>query len=89
LLALFDKMLFLPASRGVQFRPHARAFLESAAFRAFDAANAAWLRPYAAFCHCRDLYGTADSRHWGASDRARRSVGLCGEGARVWALYDG
>ncbi|KAJ4460216.1 putative 4-alpha-glucanotransferase DPE2 [Paratrimastix pyriformis] len=51
------------------FRPHRAAFLRSEAFRAFDAANGAWLRPYAVFCHLRDRYDTPRWAAWGAPDK--------------------
>lgn len=35
-----------------------------AAFKQFFAANREWLVPYAAFCHYRDLYGTATFSRW-------------------------
>lgn len=38
--------------------------LKSAEFKAFFAANAEWLVPYAAFSHYRDLYGTATFAQW-------------------------
>jgi len=38
--------------------------LKSEAFKAFFAANKDWLVPYAAFCHYRDLYGTATFSKW-------------------------
>ena len=39
--------------------------LESADYKSFVDNNAAWLRPYAAYCVLRDLNGTADFRNWG------------------------
>ena len=38
--------------------------LKSDAFKAFFNANKDWLVPYAAFCHYRDLYGTATFSQW-------------------------
>ena len=38
--------------------------LKSAAFKAFFEENKEWLVPYAAFCHYRDLYGTATFSEW-------------------------
>lgn len=38
--------------------------LKSAAFKNFFEANKEWLVPYAAFCHYRDLYGTASFQQW-------------------------
>lgn len=35
-------------------------------FKSFFEANKHWLVPYAAFCHCRDLYGTARFSEWPA-----------------------
>ena len=40
--------------------------LRGKAFKAFFAANAHWLVPYAAFCNWRDAYGTADFSRWPA-----------------------
>jgi 4-alpha-glucanotransferase len=34
-------------------------------FIAFVENNASWLKPYAAFCYLRDLYGTPDFSKWG------------------------
>ena len=38
--------------------------LKSTAFKQFFEQNKAWLVPYAAFCHYRDLYGTATFSEW-------------------------
>ncbi|MBR5102563.1 MAG: 4-alpha-glucanotransferase, partial [Muribaculaceae bacterium] len=38
--------------------------MKSEAFKAFFEANKHWLVPYAAFCHFRDLYGTATFSQW-------------------------
>ncbi len=38
--------------------------LKSDEFKAFFTANKHWLVPYAAFCHYRDLYGTAVFNNW-------------------------
>ena len=38
--------------------------LKSAAFKAFFEENKEWLVPYAAFCHYRDIYGTATFSEW-------------------------
>ena len=38
--------------------------LKSEAFKEFFAANKDWLVPYAAFCHYRDMYGTASFNQW-------------------------
>ena len=38
--------------------------MKSEAFKKFFEQNEAWLVPYAAFCHYRDLYGTATFSEW-------------------------
>ena len=38
--------------------------MNSEAFKKFFEQNKAWLVPYAAFCHYRDLYGTATFSEW-------------------------
>ena len=38
--------------------------MNSEAFKKFFEQNKAWLVPYAAFCHYRDLYGTATFQDW-------------------------
>ena len=38
--------------------------LKDSAFKNFFTANKDWLVPYAAFCHYRDLYGTATFSQW-------------------------
>jgi len=38
--------------------------MKSAAFKQFFEQNKEWLVPYAAFCHYRDLYGTATFQEW-------------------------
>jgi 4-alpha-glucanotransferase len=38
--------------------------LKSQAFKQFFELNKEWLVPYAAFCHYRDLYGTATFQEW-------------------------
>ncbi len=40
------------------------AVLKSDDYKAFFTANQDWLVPYAAFCHYRDLYGTATFSKW-------------------------
>lgn len=40
------------------------AVLKSRPFKAFFKDNEEWLVPYAAFCHYRDLYGTATFSEW-------------------------
>lgn len=59
------KMVFL---RRIYAR-QARKFLASAAFHSFLAEHSGWLKPYAAFCHLRDLHGTGDHRTWGEHSR--------------------
>jgi 4-alpha-glucanotransferase len=51
------------------FARQARSFLASDAFQAFLMEHADWLKPYAAFCHLRDLHGTGDYRNWGEFSR--------------------
>ncbi len=46
-----------------------QAVMRSKAFKDFFARNAHWLVPYAAFCHLRDTYGTADFNHWPDNNR--------------------
>ena len=41
-----------------------KTILKSEAFKKFFEQNKAWLVPYAAFCHYRDLYGTATFQDW-------------------------
>ena len=41
-----------------------KTILKSEAFKKFFDQNKAWLVPYAAFCHYRDLYGTATFQDW-------------------------
>ena len=38
--------------------------LKTQGFKHFFEANQSWLVPYAAFCHLRDTYGTADFQTW-------------------------
>ena len=51
----YMKLLFEQEGAGV---------LKSDEFKAFFTANQDWLVPYAAFCHYRDLYGTASFSKW-------------------------
>jgi 4-alpha-glucanotransferase len=51
------------------FARQARSFLASEAYQAFLMEHAEWLKPYAAFCHLRDLHGTGDYRNWGEFSR--------------------
>lgn len=39
--------------------------MERPDYKAFEARNASWLLPYAAFCALRDHYGTPDFSQWG------------------------
>ena len=41
-----------------------KKIMKSAAFTQFFEQNKEWLLPYAAFCHYRDLYGTATYQDW-------------------------
>ena len=53
--------------------------LKSSEYKAFFASNKDWLVPYAAFCHYRDLYGTASFGQWPDhrtfSDEERTAMG--------------
>lgn len=46
------------------FKQNKDEVLKSEAFLSFFKKNEEWLIPYAAFCHFRDLYNTADFRTW-------------------------
>ncbi len=46
------------------FDQEGAAILKGDDFKAFFKANKDWLVPYAAFCHYRDLYGTARFNDW-------------------------
>ena len=46
------------------FAEQGGATMGQAAFASFFEANKQWLVPYAAFCHYRDLYGTASFGSW-------------------------
>lgn len=46
------------------FAQEGARILKSAEFKAFFTTNKEWLVPYAAFCHYRDLYGTATFSQW-------------------------
>lgn len=46
--------------------------LASAGYAAWFAANRDWLVPYAAFCHLRDTFGTADFTAWPRHSKFRR-----------------
>ncbi len=58
--------------RNAATRPHschtrcARCPLQSPEFARWFAEAGSWLRPYAAFCFLRDLFGTAEHWQWGA-----------------------
>lgn len=43
-------------------------------FKDFFARNAHWLVPYAAFCHLRDTYGTADFSRWPSNNRMDKTL---------------
>ena len=47
------------------FTKHGAKILESEDFKTFYHKNVHWLRPYAAFCALRDIYGTPDFNAWG------------------------
>lgn len=56
------------------FDQHHAAILATGDFQSFLAKHHEWLVPYAAFCVCRDDFGTADFSRWGewaAFDRQR------------------
>lgn len=46
------------------FREDASKVLDTTVFQAFLRDQAHWLKPYAAFCHLRDQFGTSDYRRW-------------------------
>ena len=46
------------------FAQEGKNIMKSEAFKKFFDQNKAWLVPYAAFCHYRDLYGTATFQEW-------------------------
>lgn len=46
------------------YAQEAATVMKSAEFKVFFTANKEWLVPYAAFCHYRDLYGTAAFNEW-------------------------
>ena len=46
------------------YEQEGKTILKSEAFKKFFDQNKAWLVPYAAFCHYRDLYGTATFLEW-------------------------
>ena len=46
------------------FAQEGKNIMKSEAFKKFFNQNKAWLVPYAAFCHYRDLYGTATFQDW-------------------------
>jgi 4-alpha-glucanotransferase len=46
------------------FDQQMESFLQSPAYLDFFGQNKEWLVPYAAFCYLRDLYKTANFRHW-------------------------
>ena len=46
------------------YEQEGKTILKSEAFKKFFEQNEAWLVPYAAFCHYRDLYGTATFQDW-------------------------
>ena len=48
----------------VIFKQEGAKIMKTAAFKAFFEQNKEWLVPYAAFCHYRDLYGTATFSEW-------------------------
>lgn len=48
------------------YEDNIQVILEDVAFSDFVAANASWLRPYAAFCILRDSNETQCFEHWGA-----------------------
>ena len=46
------------------FKQEKAAFLKNKKAKAFMEKNADWLKPYAVFCHLRDVYKTADFSKW-------------------------
>ncbi|KAG0604636.1 hypothetical protein M758_10G186000 [Ceratodon purpureus] len=47
------------------YRLEKNQIFSSATFKKYFEENKEWLRPYAAFCFLRDLFGTADHSQWG------------------------
>lgn len=61
------------------FRLEKDQLLGSVAFETFFQENQEWLKPYAAFCFLRDLFGTSDHSQWGvysnfSSDKVEKLV---------------
>jgi 4-alpha-glucanotransferase len=46
------------------YQQEGKKMMASKAFKEFFASNKQWLVPYAAFCHYRDMYGTAKFSEW-------------------------
>ena len=46
------------------YKQEGAKIMKTAAFKTFFEQNKEWLVPYAAFCHYRDLYGTATYQDW-------------------------
>ncbi len=51
-----------------------QAAMRTKQFKDFFARNAHWLVPYAAFCHLRDTYGTADFNRWPDNNRMDKAI---------------
>lgn len=48
----------------ILFNQEYKAFIKEKAFITFMDQNQSWLQPYAAFCHLRDIYKTANFNNW-------------------------
>ena len=48
----------------LSFKDNKEAFLKSKEFKKFFKENGEWLKPYAMFCHLRDVNGTPDFSKW-------------------------
>ncbi|KXZ50081.1 hypothetical protein GPECTOR_18g59 [Gonium pectorale] len=56
------------------FERYGTATLESESYKCWFAANASWLRPYAAFCFLRDIFGTSEHWRWGCMNAGTREL---------------
>ncbi|MBQ4287478.1 MAG: 4-alpha-glucanotransferase [Bacteroidales bacterium] len=71
------------------FREHGRKIAEMPEFRDFCEVNAAWLKPYAAWCMLRDEFGTPDFRKWGnySTYGARKIDNYCRKNVFDYEFY--
>ncbi len=56
------------------FEQEKKAFFKDKAAQQFIESNADWLKPYAAFCHLRDINGTVDFNKWTSHSTFSESV---------------